>query len=222
MCHQLATLLSQEGLVDIFIGTRQVYTVHAPAWLGNPLHVLELKDTYTSRSRATPPLDILQQIAQRARDLGVARSHNSLARLSHHFSMVHASSDPSIHAAQSAEHASMAASQNFELPGLNWGVRGCTARASRGCRVWKVPRWVLEVIAAEDPTFAPTLAQCIVDSFDRDVQEIAAKTLDHCSMPAQEEAAEQVPDEHGDPAAPTANEDDGSESEDEKQVNGAV
>ena len=58
--------------------------------------------------------------------------------------------------------------------------------------MWKVPRWVLEIIAAEDPKFAPTLAQCIVDSFDRDVKDMPTKRLDHASMPEQEAAKEQV------------------------------
>lgn len=207
--------------MDIFVGSYHVYTVHAPAWLGNPLHILELGEACHAGTPAEPPEAVLKQLAQRARDLGLTRSHNSLARVSHHFSAARASepSEPSVHSSEKTHSLMRKAST---AAAVDWGVRGCTARASRGCRVWKVPRWVLEIIAAEDPKFAPTLAQCIVDSFDRDVKDMPTKRLDHASMPEQEAAKEQVPNENGDPAdSPEAGNDlSDSESSVDRPVNG--
>lgn len=204
-------LAAQEGVVDVFVGSRHVYTVHAPAWLGNPLHILELGDACLGTAIEQPEA-VLQQIVQRVRELGATRAHRSMARVSHHFSAMQSiTPEASVHSVTSVDKGQWADRRLFS--GVDWGVRGCTARASRGCRVWKVPRWVLEVVASEDPKFAPTLAQCIVDSFDRDIQDMPKKRLDQCSMPKQDVPKKQGRNKDADPADTPACDDDLVDSE---------
>ncbi len=216
----------QEGVVDVFSGSRLLYTVHAPAWLGNPLHILQLaKDTTTNEVVHTEE-DILRAITQRARQYGMRDppaslaaltaqlTHNSVKGIKKQSSVMggrqqqsadggqmpspsptSAPSQP-IPDASSAETPNVPPQQQYPqqsmtmhaldaAPEIDWGVRGCTARARRSCRILRIPQWVLEIAACEYPEVPITLAECIVGSFDRNMIAMNGGTsrprLDHDS-----------------------------------------